>query len=76
MFITKDFINEILDQTNLYAHQKNVSLNVTKNELWVVFGAFLFLVVPSIQTKDFTGQKKMTIFPFYQSYPMQEVLKA
>ena len=41
MFITENFINEILNQPNLYAQQKNVLLNVTKNELQVVFGAFL-----------------------------------
>ena len=34
-------MNEILNQTNLYAQQKKVSLSVTKNELWMVFEAFL-----------------------------------
>ena len=41
MFISQDFMNEISNQTKLYAQQKNVSLNVTKNEFWVIFGAFL-----------------------------------
>ena len=41
MFITENFMNEILNQTNTYAQQKNVSLNITKNELRVIFGAFL-----------------------------------
>ena len=41
MFIIEDFMTEILNQTNIYSQQKNVSLNVTKHELSVVFGAFL-----------------------------------
>ena len=39
--LLKMFMNEILNQTSLYAQQKNFSLNVTKNKLWVVFGVFL-----------------------------------
>ena len=54
-------MNEILYQTNLYAQQKNVSLNVTKNELCVVFGAFLlsgYSKYPNKRPFDFYWSKE------------------
>lgn len=41
LFLTDDFIEHIMSQTNLYAQQKNETLNMSKSELWVVLGALL-----------------------------------
>ena len=76
MFITEDFMNEIFNQTNLYAQQSNVSLNVTKNELWMVFGAFSLFGYAKYPIKNFTGQEKRTVFLFYQKLSDAKGLKA
>jgi hypothetical protein len=41
LFFTKNILGEIVRQSNLYALQKNKSLNLTLDEIYVVFGAFL-----------------------------------
>lgn len=40
-FFTETFIDHIVSQSNLYAQQKNYQLNLTHNEVWVMFGSFL-----------------------------------
>ena len=58
MLITEYFMNQILNQTNLYVQQKKVSLKVTKNELWVLFGAFFLSSYASIRQLKGIQEKK------------------
>lgn len=41
LFFHKDLVKQIADQTNLYAGQKNKSLMVTEDEIYVILGAML-----------------------------------
>ena len=41
LFFSDDFVHFMVDQTNLDASQKNVTLDVTFDEMWVMFGEFL-----------------------------------
>lgn len=41
LIFTDDFMEHIVSQTNLYATQRNESLNTSKRELWVLLGGML-----------------------------------
>lgn len=41
LFFDDAFVDYIVDQTNMYAEQQTKTLNVTRDEIFVVFGAFL-----------------------------------
>ncbi|XP_022206513.2 chimeric ERCC6-PGBD3 protein-like [Nilaparvata lugens] len=41
LFFSDDLLDYICEQSNLYALQKNVDLNLTRDELWVFFGGLL-----------------------------------
>lgn len=40
-FIDNDFVEQLVAQTNLYSLQQGKALNVSADEIWVIFGGFL-----------------------------------
>ena len=65
MLFIDDFMEEVVNQTNLKAKQKSLTLNVTRNELLVFYRAFLLSSYAKHLKKRFIGYEKMTIPQFY-----------
>ena len=66
----------IVQQSNLYGQQQNKTLNITKEELYVVFGVFLLSGHASFQIRDSTGhEKKIPSRLYWSREKIKEIVK-